>query len=57
MEKTAHRKDLCFILNSRKWGNLMRNLLKKLCPLKMLGLKCPAFAIQTAGISYKQGAL
>lgn len=29
MEKTAHRKDLCFILNSRKWGNLMKNLLKK----------------------------
>lgn len=29
MEKTAHRKDLCFILNSRKRGNLMKNLLKK----------------------------
>lgn len=29
MEKTAHRKDLCFILNSRKWGILMKNLLKK----------------------------
>lgn len=57
MGKTAHRKDLCFILNPRKWGNLIKNLLKKLCPLKKVGLKCPALAIQTAGISYKQGVL
>lgn len=55
MEKTDHRKDLCFILNSGKWCNIMKNLLKKLCPLKKVGLRCPALAIQTAGISYKQG--
>lgn len=57
MEKTAHRKDLCFILNSRKWNNLMKNLLKKLCPLKKVDLKYPAFATQTAVISNKQGIL